>query len=637
MCGIAGFIYQNKNNKAEEKLLKEMLSLIVHRGPDEDGVYIDDNVALGMRRLNIIDLNTGSQPIFNKNKDRVIVYNGEFYKFNNYREKLKNKYDFKTKTDTEVILYLYEEYGEEFVNKLNGMYAVSIYDKRDDKLILVRDRVGIKPLYYTLTAKGTLVFGSELKTILKHPEVKREVSPQALEYFLTLEYIPAPLSIFKNIKKLPQAHYLVYSNGKIRLQRYWRIKPETIKGDESQYIETLDKLFESSVKERLISDVPLGAFLSGGVDSSSVVGKMRKIGVEPLLTFSIGFKEKSYNELPFSEKVAKIFKTKHYTEYVTPDIISLIKKLIVYMDDPIGDFSIFPTYLVSEITRKKVTVSLSGDGGDELFAGYEHYIAQKIGNILDKIPLSKIPFKIMPYFFPPSKTKKGFVNRVRRFGKGIGLSSGLRHFRWMVFLTLEQKRRLFSDNIKKELDLSREINEREPLKEIFDYAKKFDSINGELYIDFNTYLVDNILVKVDRMSMATSLEARVPILDHELVEYAFKIPGKYKLKGLTTKDIFKKAALKMLPKEIVYREKQGFSIPIKNWLKNELKPMLLKTLSEENIMRTGFFNYSEVKRYTEEHLAGKDNHSHILWGLLLFHIWYGYFVSEDKKWIEEIL
>ncbi len=636
MCGIAGFIYKDRGREAEEKLLKSMLSLIIHRGPDEDGIFISNNVALGMRRLNIIDLNTGSQPIFNKRKDRVIVYNGEFYKFNQYREKLMEKYDFYTKTDTEVILYLYEEYGEEFVKKLNGMYAFSIYDKKEDKLILVRDRVGIKPLYYTLTSKGTLVFGSELKTILLHPEVKREVEPQSLEYFLTLEYIPAPLSIFKNIKKLPQAHYLVYSNGEIKIKRYWKIKPEKIKADENEYLENLDKLFEESVKERLISDVPLGAFLSGGVDSSSVVGKMRKIGVDPLMTFSIGFREKSYNELPFSEKVAKIFNTDHYTEYVTPDIISLIKKLIVFMDDPIGDFSIFPTYLVSEITRKKVTVSLSGDGGDELFAGYEHYIAQKIGSILDKIPFSKIPFKIMPMIFPPSKTKKGFVNRIRRFSKGLNLSSGLRHFRWMVFLTLSQKRKLFSDKIKNEIDLSKEINEREPLKPIFDYAKNFDDINGELYIDFNTYLVDNILVKVDRMSMATSLEARVPILDHKLVEYAFKIPGKYKLKGFTTKDIFKKNALKMLPKEIVYREKQGFSIPIKNWLKNELRPILLKTLSEENVEKNGFFNYAEIERYINEHLSGKDNHSHILWGLLLFHIWYDYFVTEDKKWIEEI-
>ncbi len=634
MCGIAGFLYSNQEVKAEEKLLHEMLNLIIHRGPDEEGMFVKDNVAIGMRRLNIIDLSTGSQPIFSKDKNKVIVYNGEFYPFKKYRKELKNKYEFYTKTDTEVILHLYEEYGEEFVKKLAGMYAISIWDEKEKKLLLIRDRVGIKPLYYTLTSKGTLIFGSEPKTILLHPEVKREVDPLGLELFLSLEYIPAPLSIFKNIKKLLPGHYLVYKNGKIEIKEYWHINNETFLTSKKEYIEGIDSLLERSVKERLVSDVPLGAFLSGGVDSSSVVGKMRQIGVNPLLTFSIGFEEKSYNELPFSKQVAELFKTDHYIEKVSPDTISLIKKLIFHLDDPIGDFSIFPTFLVSQIAKKRVTVSLSGDGGDELFAGYEHYIAQKLSNYVRKVPLSKQSLNLFASLFPPSKKKKGFVNRIKRYSRGLNMENSLRHFRWMLFLSLEEKRELFSESLIKEIDLSKEIHEREPLKTIFEKAKEFDSINGELYIDFKTYLVDNILVKVDRMSMATSLEARVPILDHNLVEFAFKIPGKYKLKGFTTKYIFKKNAERMLPKNIVHREKQGFSIPIKNWLRKELKSLLLNTLSEDRIEKAGFFKYRAVKKYIEEHIEGKENHSHILWSLLLFHLWYNYFILEEK-WTEE--
>jgi len=636
MCGIAGFIYKEPNKKAETSILKSMLDKIIHRGPDEEGVYINKNVALGMRRLNIIDLTTGSQPIFNQNKDRIIVYNGEFYTFKRFKEQLSDKYKFKTKSDTEVILYLYEEYGENFINKLLGMYAFSIYDKRKGKLILVRDRIGIKPLYYTLTDKGTFIFGSEIKTILCHPEAKKEVDPQGLELLLTLEYIPTPLSLFKGIKKVPPGHYLVYSKGKVRLKKYWDINPQTLKAKETDYLKEIDSLLEESVKDRLISDVSLGAFLSGGVDSSSVVGKMRKIGVDPLMTFSIGFQEKSYNELPFSEKVSEMFNTKHFIEILSPDINSLLKKLIFHMDDPIGDFSIFPTYLVSKIARKNVTVALSGDGGDETFAGYEHYIAQKLGGLFNKIPFIDIPFTLLSSIFPPSKQKKGFINRLKRFSKGLSLDNSLRHFRWMTFLSLEQKKKLFTNKVKKEIDLSREIHKRKPLDDIFNKAKSFDNINGELYIDFKTYLTDNILVKVDRMSMATSLETRVPILDHRLVDFAFKIPGKYKLKGFTTKHIFKKNALKMLPADIVFREKQGFSIPIKNWLKKELKPLLLNFLSEEKINKAGFFNFLEVNRYVDEHLSGKYNHSHILWGILLFHVWYEYFILENKKWTEEI-
>ncbi len=620
MCGIAGFIYRDKNRLAEANILKEMLSLIVHRGPDDEGIFVYSNIAMGMRRLKIIDLETGSQPIFNEDRSKVIVYNGEFYTFKEWKKVLKNSHRFYTKTDTEVILHLYEEYGIEFLKKLRGMYAFSIFDKKKNQLIIVRDRVGIKPLYYTITEEGTLVYGSELKTILVHPEVKKELNPQALNFLLTLEYIPSPYTLFKNIHKLKPGHYLFYDNGNIKIEKYWDIEPDDEIFDEKKAKEGISEILKEAVKMRLISDVPLGAFLSGGVDSSTIVANMRFLNTNPLMTFSIGFEEKSYNELPYAEKVSKKFNTIHYVKYLKPNIGELFEKLIFHLDDPIGDFSIFPTYLVSKIARERVTVALSGDGGDELFSGYEHYIAQKLSKLLNFFPAKHV-LKLADQLLPPSPKKKGLVNRVKRFSKGLMLDKNLRHFRWMIFASEKEKREIFTGDFLKEIEISDNLFEIEPLNEIFIKAKEFDPVNGELYIDFKTYLTDNILVKVDRMSMAESLETRVPLLDHEFVEFVFKISGNLKLKGLRTKHIFKEYAKSFLPQEIIEREKQGFSIPIKNWLKKELKELLLENLNEDSIKEDGIFSYKGVKKLIDEHLSGKENHSHILWGILVFQMW----------------
>ncbi len=621
MCGIAGFIYKEKERKVEKEILKNMLSLIVHRGPDEEGIHLKDNIALGMRRLKIIDLQTGSQPIFNETKDIVIVYNGEFYTFKEWREKLKSRHRFYTSTDTEVVLHLYEEYGFDFVDKLRGMYAFAIYDKNKESLFLLRDRIGIKPLYYTLTDKGSLIFGSELKTILSHPEVKKELNLKALEFLLTLEYIPSPLTLFKNIYKLKPGHFLIYKNGEIKIKKYWDIKPQETIFSQKEAIETISELLKESVKMRLISDVPLGAFLSGGIDSSTIVANMRFLKVNPLLTFSIGFEEKSYNELPFSKLVSETFQTEHYVKILKPNIHELVEKLIFHLDDPIGDFSVFPTYLVSKIAREKVTVSLSGDGGDEVFSGYEHYIAQKIAGFNEwNYPL-KIILKTIDTLLPPSSKKKGFTNRLKRFSKGFLLDKKLRHFRWMIFAEKKDKEKLFTEDFKRETFFDDNLFEVEPLKDIFKKAEKFDPINGELYIDLKTYLTDNILLKVDRMSMAVSLETRVPILDHVFVENAFKISGYLKLKGFRTKHIFKEYAREFLPKKIIEREKQGFSIPIKNWLKKELKELLIETLNENKVKEDGIIDHKNLKKYIKEHISGAENHSHILWSILTFYLW----------------
>ena len=631
MCGIAGFVYADPQRPAEEEILLKMLDSIFHRGPDEDGRWTQGNKALGMRRLSIIDLSTGSQPLFNEKRDRLIVYNGEFYTYQEHRKALAEKYRFTSQSDTEVILRLYEEYGMGFTDRLRGMYAFALADLKEDRLILVRDRLGIKPLYYTLTPTGTLVFGSEIKALLAHPEVDSTPDLQALEYLLTLEYIPAPLSAFKSIKKLPAGHTLTYSGGRVEIAPYWSLEPETQSRSLSQWEDELESRLEEAVKMRLISDVPLGAFLSGGVDSSAVVAKMRRLGVDPLMTFSIGFDDPSYNELPHSQRVSDLFHTQHHTETLKADILPLLPRVLPQMDDPIGDFSVFPTLLVSEVARRHVTVSLSGDGGDEIFAGYEHYLAQKAAETDRRFAggLGGSLLRGLSSMVTPSSQKKGWRNRLLRYSRGLSLDPGLRHFRWTVFLSLEQKRRLFTPEARKEMDLSREIHLRDPLKRHFQKAASFDSVNGELYLDVMTYLPDNILVKVDRMSMAVSLEARVPLLDHLLVETAFRIPGPQKLQGWTTKALFKKASLRDLPPETVYRRKEGFSIPMKSWLRRELVPLQDKFLSAGSLDSTGIFVFSEVEKYRREHLSGKFDHSHILWGILLTQMWFHRFILKE--------
>ncbi|MCP4146655.1 MAG: asparagine synthase (glutamine-hydrolyzing) [bacterium] len=626
MCGICGF-YQLENEAGKDDLVR-MNDRIIHRGPDDDGYYFNKNVGLAARRLSIIDLQTGHQPLASYSGKNWLTYNGEVYNFQELREELQAKgYVFKTKTDTEVIVNLYEEYGTAFVKKLRGMFAVGIYDSKNHRLVLARDHVGIKPLYYHIKpGNKNLVFGSEIKCILEYPGVKREINPKALDYFLTLEYIPAPFSIFKNINKLPAGHLLTYEKGKLKIEKYWDVSDVHQRvGKEPDFPalkEEFRALLNESVKMRMISDVPLGAFLSGGVDSSAIVASMAAQSQNKIKTFSIGFEEKSYSELKYSDIVSKKFGTEHYTKNLSPNINELVHHLSGYLDEPLGDFSNFPTYLVSKTAREKVTVVLSGDGGDEIFGGYEHYIAQKIAGTIDFglfRPFHKIMAKAT-HMFPPSELKKGFVNRVKRFSEGLENSYLNRHFRWMLFLANYQKTKLYSpDFISPEF--KKILPHREPFDKYFENCKKYEGITRDLYLDFKTYMVDNILVKVDRMSMVPSLEARVPLLDYKMVEFAFSLPSSYKVRGSTTKWFFKKAMEGILPDEIIYRRKEGFSIPIKNWLKTDLKDLMLEYLSEKRIKESGYFDYKYVEKLVAEHLKGKQNHAHRLWSLILFNLW----------------
>lgn len=627
MCGICGIATPRGAAPVSPELLTRMCREIIHRGPDDEGIHIEAGVGLGNRRLSIIDVEGGHQPLSNEDGSLWIAYNGEAYNFSEVRDELAARgHAFKTRSDTESMVHAYEEWDLDFIHKFRGMFAFALWDRNKRQLLLVRDRIGVKPLYYTQLEDGTLVFGSELKAILVHPGVKREIEPRALDLFLTLEYIPAPHSIFKNIFKLPAGCMLIYKEGDVDIRTYWDIQPEetsegALRGRSlASLMDELYALLKESVKLRLISDVPLGAFLSGGIDSSTIVGLMRELGAAPLRTFSIGFKDASYNELEHARRIAKRFDTAHEELILEPRALELTDKLIHHLDEPLGDFSIFPTYLVSEMARAHVTVALSGDGGDEIFAGYEHYQAQKLSRC-PGIAAGAKSARALTGRMRPAEQKKGAWNKMRRFAQAFDNAKHFKHLRWMMFLSDKEKAGLYSDAFQEQLGGIRGINEIEPFERFYGRMDGFDRTTGELYLDLKTYLVDDIMVKVDRMSMAVSLEAREPLLDHKLVEFAFKLPGPLKLHGLTTKWIFKKTMERLLPKETIYRRKEGFSIPIKHWLRVELRDMMESYLDEKRIGSEGLFRAAPVRKMMDDHLAGRENYSHQLWALLVFELW----------------
>lgn len=621
MCGICGILYFDAERRASLPMLKAMCDTIVHRGPDDEGQVVVGPAGLGMRRLSIIDLSTGHQPISNEDETVWIVFNGEIYNFPLLRQELENLgHRFKTHTDTETILHGYEAWGENVCQRLNGMFAFAIWDQKKQTLFLARDRLGIKPLYYYHDDEK-LVFGSELKAILKCPELDCSLNPVALNNYLTFEYIPSPHSIFQEIHKLPPGHWLCWHQDRLQDHPYWQLRPQEIPITEGEASEKLSALLKDAVQLRLISDVPLGAFLSGGLDSSIMVSQMAAVMNQPVKTFSIGFKESSYNELQYARAVAKKYGTEHHEFVIEANALELTEKLVRHLDEPFGDFSIFPTYLVSKMARDYVTVVLSGDGGDELFAGYDAYRAHR----LDRKMYHWLP-KLLKYGLlnplasrlTPTEQKKGLVNSLKRFIEGTQLPKSLYHARWMVFLHEQERKQLFTDSMLEELA---PYDPYDFIHEYSRHAESLDDITRTGYIDVKTYLVDDILVKVDRMSMATSLEARVPYLDHRIVEFCYSLPPQLKMKGYQTKYLLQKTFWNALPPEVQRRDKQGFSIPIKNWIRHELKPMMLDLLSEERLRDQGLFRPSTVQKWIAEHLDGRHNHSHKLWALMVFQQW----------------
>jgi len=628
MCGICGVTYFDRERNVSELEVKGMCDVIRHRGPDDQGWITKGNYGIGMRRLSIIDLFTGRQPIANEDGSIWIVFNGEIYNHMELRDELVKKgHTFQTKCDTEAIVHAYEEYGEDCPKKLNGMFGFAILDQKKQTLFLARDRLGIKPLYYYHDS-GKFAFGSELKSILQVENIPREVDKRALDIFLTFEYIPSPYSIFEGIRKLPPGHSLTLKDGRITIKEYWDLRFDEKETPEDDLCEQLLDLFQDAVKIRLMSDVPLGAFLSGGIDSSAIVAMMSRVMDRPVKTFSIAFKEDTYNESPYAQQIADRFNTEHHVEVIEPNALELTEKLVGFLDEPFGDFSIFPTYLVSKMARKHVTVSLSGDGGDELFAGYDTYIANKAGRAYERLPgLLRGAMHPILNRIPPTEKKKGLINRAKRFVEGMQLPPDLEHTRWMIFLQEAEKPKLYSDDLQDVLNGSDSF---EFIRSYFNRVNTTDPLNRQLYVDIKSYLVDDILVKVDRMSMATSLETRVPFLDHRFVEFTATIPSRLKLQGKSTKYLLKKAMQGILPPEILNRGKEGFSIPIKNWLKTDLKSLMLEVLEPQKIKREGFFNANYVEQLKKEHLSGKKNHSHRLWSMMVFGIWQNLYLRGER-------
>lgn len=621
MCGICGIYNRERGHAVAGADIQAMCDAIIHRGPDDEGQYIQGPVGLGMRRLAIIDLATGRQPILNEEGDAVIVLNGEIYNYLELRRDLEScGHHFRTRSDTEAVLHAYEEYGEECPSYLNGMFAFAIWDEKRQRLFIARDRIGKKPLYYHFDGKR-LVFASEIKAILRLREIPREVDPRALDAYLTFEYIPAPLSIFKSIRKLPQGHWLSLDRQGLQIRRYWRLLYRaSAKAEADLAAEFLD-LLRDAVRIRLMSEVPLGAFLSGGLDSSAVVAMMSQTATAGVKSYSIGFDNATYNELPWARLVARHFGTEHHEEIITPDAVGLTERIVRQLDEPLGDFSVFPTWMVSEMARKHVTVVLSGDGGDELLGGYETYIAERTARRYARLPgwLRKGAIEPLVALLPPTEKKKGFINKSRRFIEGCRLPADLQHVRWMIFLQEAEKRLLYSGALRGELTA------HDPygfIRQAFAGCDSPAPLDQQEYVDIVTYLADDIMVKVDRMSMAVSLEARAPFLDYRLVEFCASLPPHLRLNGKRSKYIFKEAFRGILPDEILDRRKEGFSIPIKSWMKGELKPMLLEFLSPRALAETGWFDSAHVQRLIGEHLAGRENHSHRLWALLMFQMWH---------------
>lgn len=617
MCGITGLVYLDSTRKIENSQLKSMTDAIRHRGPDDEGFYIQNNIGLGFRRLSIIDLHTGHQPLANGDSSMWIIFNGEIYNYLEQREILKKKgYKFNTATDTEVILHLYEEYGVDCLQYLRGMFAFAIWDNRKKQLFCARDRFGIKPFYY-YTDSEKFVFGSEIKAILKSRNIDETLSYEALDSYFAFGYITSDLSIYKKIKKLQPAHYLLLSFAdkvSIEIKRYWKIEfnPD-YKKSEKQWIEEIEASLSEAVKLHMIADVPLGAFLSGGIDSSSVVAMMAKNSSQPIKTFSIGFKEKEFNELEFAREVAQRYNCEHHEQIIEPEAISLLPKLVDAYDEPFADSSAIPTYYVSKMAREHVTVALSGDGGDELFAGYNMY------NTLKKLYSFSLNFKSPLY----NKLIWGNIHKlIPEGGKGKFKSYFLSKDKeymsaYSTNFTEEERCKLLLNGypVIDKTAASELYKER-----ILRNADTDDFVSRFQKLDMQTYLVDDILTKVDRASMMNSLETRVPLLDHKFAELSFQIPWNYKLKGENQKHIFKLAMSANLPPSILKHPKQGFGVPLSAWFKNDLNEYVNDTLLSPNSLLSSYLNRDFVKEIVANKASRGEYRSRI-WSLLFFEEW----------------
>jgi asparagine synthase (glutamine-hydrolysing) len=623
MCGIVGIVERNLERPVPPGEVERMVRTLNHRGPDEEGSVRLPGVALAMRRLAIVDLAGGQQPFSNEDGTIQVVANGEIYNFPEIkRELIARGHAFRSRSDIEVIVHAYEEYGEAFLSRLRGMFALALWDGRTRTLLAARDRAGEKPLYYTLTSSG-LLLASEIKALLSRPEVNRTIDLEALDQFLTYEYIIAPRTIFAGIQKLPAAHYLLYRAGQVSVHRYWdaaAVEPKA--WSERDAVEAVRSTLGRAVRSQMMADVPLGLFLSGGIDSSAVAVLLKDApGASDVSSFSMGFADGSYDELPFARQVAALCGTRHHEGTVTPDVAGLFERLVLHLDEPFADVSLFPTFLVSQMAREHVKVVLTGDGGDELFGGYDAYAAQSLAARWEGLlpeAASRGADAVLS-LLPPTRKKKGLINKARRFVDGLAHApSSIAHYRWMTFLSADAKRRLYSPRFR---DALLSVDTYQPVRDALARPRSDDLLNRQLYADLMIYLADDILVKVDRMSMATSLETRAPFLDADVMELAFSMPGDLKIRGGTRKYVLKQALRGLLPDAILDRSKEGFSMPMKTWLRGDLRPMMERLLAPDRLRDGGVIDAGEVTRLRREHVDGRANHAHVLFSLMVFEQW----------------
>jgi len=627
MCGIAGVVSTTRETNISEALVHRMCEQIIYRGPDDEGLYVADGAGFGMRRLSIIDLAGGHQPVFNEDRTAWTVFNGEIYNFRDLRPELESRgHRFRTHSDTEVIIHQYEETGADCVKKLRGMFALAIYDKTKRKLILARDRLGKKPLHYALH-KGNLYFASEIKSILAIVPELAEVNSQGLLEYLYYGYVPDSNCVFTGIHKLPAGHLLEFENGRITIRQYWDLPAydtHTPKSEEECLEEMEHRLFEAT-KIRLISDVPLGAFLSGGIDSSTVVALMARASSGPVKTFSIGFKKDDFNEAKWARIVADKFGTEHHEMILEPDVVQTVEHLTSSLEEPFGDSSMLPTYYVSQMARQHVTVALSGDGGDEMFGGYDRYRIHAGRRIFERIPAWARKF-YRDHVFPRVPN----AMRGRAYSYNASLSWQERYVDQLSFLpSFERDTPILSEDFRE--ILKRGEDPGNALRCHFVKTPAADPVDQLLYVDTKTYLVGDILTKVDRMSMLNSLEVRVPILDHVFVEWVVGLPSEWKLRGNRQKYIFRKLAERVgVPREAIDRQKQGFTLPLTHWMRNELREMLMILLEPRSLER-GYFVASGVRKLLDDHLVrGRGNPARI-WRLLMFELWHRNFLEKYIK------
>ena len=633
MCGIAGYVNASAGRPADGQIVDAMCQTIVHRGPNDQGVFVDGPVAIGMRRLSIIALSTGHQPISNETGTIWIVFNGEIYNYQDLAKDLSRRgHTFKTTSDTEVIVHLYEEYGEACVDHLRGMFAFAIWDRTGDRLFIARDRLGVKPLYYWWR-NGQLVFGSELKAVLAHPDVVPTLNAEGLLYYLRYFYIPDPLTIFQDIHKLPPGHTLSLTGGCLSVKSYWdgclpkETDPQAITEDAA--LERLEYHLKEATRVRLMSEVPLGAFLSGGIDSSVTVAMMAQEMTRPVSTFAIGFQQEAYNELPYARLVAQHLGTDHHEFIVGPESCALIPRLVSHFDEPFGDSSAIPTYHVSRVAAEHVTVALSGDGGDELFAGYDRY-QMDLARQRRQLPgVARSLLGTMSGLLPDGTKGKSLL-------RNMSLSGPARYLDSISYLPPVALHRLLAPDYQQELQ---RIDGAAPIfMQYFDRVRSCDWLSQLQYVDSKTYLAGDVLTKVDRMSMAHSLEVRSPLLDHVLTEEVAAYPSHFKMREGVSKYLLKRLARKYLPAEIVDRRKQGFGVPLEYWFTGEFHDYIRDTLLSSSARSRPFFNAQVTESIVDRHAAGEKSLSAVIWNLLVLETWFQLYLdrqpitqSQDRK------